>query len=116
MKIILIFFFIFGIINTSYSEGMVTWGTTGDTCKGFNITSDELKNSEDYQEIVQAEIRAFLTGYNMFIGISEGTADNMKIINQDSSEFIFSYIKNYCKNNNSSAVFLGLVEYFNELK
>ena len=95
---------------------MVTWGTTGSNCKSFNSNLVKYNGSDDFEEIVQAEIRAFLTGYNMYIGIRDGTADNMKIINQDSSEFIFSYIKNYCKKKKDSAVFMGLVEYFNELK
>ena len=117
MKIILIFLIlILAYTNTAYAKDKVTWGITGDGCESFNSNLLNYKDSEGYELIVEAEIRAFLTGYNMYIGIKDGSADNMKIINQDSSEFIFSYIKNYCRNNKESAVFLGLVDYFNKLK
>ena len=109
--------FIFGINNTTFAKDKVTLGVTGDYCKKFNSNQIEFKESKEvYMTLVQSEIRGFLTGYNIYVGIKERSVDNMKIINKDSEDFIFAYVLEYCKKNIDGAVFMGLVEYYNNLK
>lgn len=74
------------------SQDLVTLGYTGDTCKSFNEGVE--KYGEDFGRYI---ILAHLTGMN--VASSWLMDGDLKILNHDTSDFIYQLVLNECKKN-----------------
>ena len=81
-------------ISTSLfaSEDLVTLGYTGSTCKDFNEGIEIY--GEDFGRYI---LLAHLTGIN--VASSWLMDGDLKILNHDTSDFIFQHVLNECKKN-----------------
>ena len=111
-KLSLYIFLVLMWCNVGIAE-RVTLGFVGDTCIEFN--KGKKKFGKDFNDLFQSEMMGFLTGYNMYIGIRDGKSENMKIIDHDSMDYVYSNIVEFCRKNPENAVFIGLVDYFDSL-
>lgn len=98
--------------NIGFTE-RVTLGFTGDSCKNFNESKDEF--GEEFKDLFQFEMMGFLTGYNMYIGMRDRESKNMKILDHNSMDYVYSNIVEFCKKNTEDQVFFGLIDYFDTL-
>ena len=98
--------------NIGFTE-RVTLGFTGDSCKIFNESKDEF--GKEFEDHFQSEMIGFLNGFNMYIGMRDGESKNMKILDHNSIDYVYSNIVEFCRKNPEDQVFFGLVDYFNTL-
>ena len=88
------------------SEDLVTLGYTGSTCKDFNEGVETY--GEDFARYI---ILAHLTGTN--VASSWLMDGELKILNHDTSDFIFQHVLNECqKNGQDEYIVLILYEYW----
>lgn len=107
-KLLYIIFLILLFHNTSYSKA--TWGIIGSKCIKFTeytIINPEIKKME-----LNAEIRGFLTALNI---VRFKNKEPLKNITHHSEDYIFNFVKGFCKENPDQHVFMLLELLFNDL-
>ena len=59
-------------------------------------------------------MQGFLSGLNTQL-ILDGNDKSVRVINYNSTDFAFNYLKEYCRKNKDSIPIVGLLEYFKTL-
>jgi len=107
---------IFSLHSFSSAEENVTWGLTGEKCSTFIKNKEEFSSiKEEFQKVVESEVRGFLTGYNLYEAVENKNLDKLKTINYDSTEFIYNKLMENCRKNSNEYVFMILIDYYYEL-
>ena len=97
-------------INTSYAKDLASWGAIGASCNDM----DQFLDSEVGEVFITSSIQGFLTGLNTQL-ILDGKDKSIRILNYNSIDFAFNYLKEYCRKNKDGSPVLGLLEYFSTL-
>ena len=97
-------------INSSHAKDLASWGAIGASCNDM----DQFLDSKEGEVFVTSSIQGFLTGLNTQL-ILDGKDKSVRIINYNSLDFAFDYLKEYCRKNKDGSPILGLLEYFRTL-
>jgi len=108
---ILVLGFLYFTINSSHAKDMASWGATGGTCSDMDKF---LGFGETGEVVITSSIQGFLTGINTQLML-DGKEKSARIINYNSIDFAFDYLKEYCRKNKDGSPIIGLLKYFETL-
>ena len=111
-KLSLYIFLVLMFCNLANAE-RVTLGFTGDTCENFHKGKNI--DEKEFKDVFIVELRGFMTGYNLYMGIQDNSADNMKTLDHNSMDYAYNNIVEFCRKNPKEQVFFGIIKYINSL-
>ena len=110
MKKKLLAIVIFSLLVCNFSNAKATWGIIGDKC--FKFTEYIIINPEVKKIELNAEIRGFLTALNI---TRFKNKEPLKNITYHTEDYVFNFVKGFCKENPDQHVFMLLELFFNDL-
>ena len=87
----------------------IQWGIAGSDCGMFNMILEDY--GDEGETAISSALQGFLTGYNLSL-----PERKHRIINYNSTDFLMSYMKKYCKKKGKDGrIYEGMIQYYKTL-
>ncbi len=110
LKIVFIFLLIFFTFNLKAEDDYVMYGAVTNSCSEMdNLLSYYIEEDPiTIKDYVIATFQGYLSGLNFYINELTG---KYKRLNEYSAEYMFEYVKVYCKNNSNETFADALTDF-----